>query len=35
MRQGNLKKVMREHIEKVSLSDDQLESLLQPEKGKV
>ena len=35
MKQGNLKKVMREYIEKVSLSDDQLESLLQLQKGKV
>ncbi|MCK5724703.1 MAG: hypothetical protein KAI84_19370, partial [Gammaproteobacteria bacterium] len=35
MRQGNLKKIMREHIEKVSLSDNQLESLLRSQKGKV
>lgn len=35
MRQGNLKKIMREHIEKVSLSDDQLESLFRSQKGKV
>ena len=35
MRHGNLKKIMREHIEKKSLSDKQLESLLQLQKGEV
>ncbi len=35
MRHGNLKKIMREHIEKKSLSDKQLESLLQLQKSEV
>ena len=35
MRHGNLKKIMREHIEKKSLSDKQLESLLQLQKGDI
>ncbi len=34
MKKGNLKNVMREHIEKKSLADEQLESLLQLQKGK-
>lgn len=35
MRKGNLKNVIREHIEKKSLSGKQLKSLLQLQKGKV
>lgn len=34
MRKGNFKKVMREHVEKQSLSAKQLESLLSLQKGK-
>lgn len=35
MRKGNLKNIMREHVEKKSLSSKQLESLLRLQEGKV